>query len=56
MKIEDAILALEKIKTDYGNIPFLIEVEIDYVQSTVEVEEISVEGREGHGLSALCLM
>jgi hypothetical protein len=56
MKIEDAIAILEKIKADYGNIPLLIEVEIDGVQSAVEVEEIIVEGREGHGLSALCMM
>lgn len=56
MKIEDVIAVLEKIKADYGNIPLLVEVKLDGVQSVVEVEEISVEGREAHGLSALCLI
>lgn len=56
MKISDVIAELKEIESGYGDIPLLIEVEIDGVCSVVEVEEISVEGREGYGISALCLM
>lgn len=56
MKIRDLIEQLEMIETQYGDIPCLIDVEIDYVTASVEVDECSVEERDGYGLSVKLLM
>lgn len=56
MNIKDAIAEIQEIEAEYGNIPLLIEVDVDAGYSLVKVDEISVENRDPYGLSALCLM
>ena len=56
MKIQELINVLEVIKQKHGDIPCLIEVEMDYVSADAEVDECSVEDREGYGTSVKFLM
>ena len=57
MKISEIIEELEDIKKEYGDIPCLIEEE-DYLEGFIdlEVEECSVEDRDGYGLSVKFLI
>lgn len=56
MKIDDMIERLESIKDDFGDIECLIEVDLDYTSATVPVDELSIEDREGFGVSVKFLM
>ena len=56
MKIDDIIKELQKINKKYGNLPCLIEVEMDYVTTDVEIDDCCVEKREGYGLSVKFMM
>ena len=58
MNIKEAIEQLQAIHEKFGDIPFVIEVyNGDFVRwDAKEVDEISVDHREGVGLSAMPLI
>ena len=57
MKISEIIEELEAIKKEHGDIPCIIE-DVDYLEGCIdlEVEECSVEERDGYGLSVKFLI
>lgn len=56
MKISEIVKVLELIQNEHGDLPCIIETELDYVSCDAEVEECSVEDREGYGLSVKFIM
>ena len=51
MSISEVIAELKGIKKQHGNVPCLIEIEIDGFLETMPVGEVSLENRELFGLS-----
>jgi hypothetical protein len=56
MIISEIVKELERIKKDFGDLPCLIEVEMDYVSTNMPVDECAVEERDGYGLSVKFIM